>query len=242
VSADGRLRRSRAWLAGAAVAYRREWALVLGVALAIGVPSAAISLAADRIPAIDVTDSSAGAIAKAVLVLVGVAVGSLGGTVLAGALDAVMEDVAARHLGRGPRRPLLHVFANLPLGWLIVADLLVTAVTVVGLMLFLVPGLLAIPLLAMTGPLVTIERLRPLAAMRRSIALTRRAFGSVIIALVAPLMIVWVLDGLLSQEGLPTSVRVGGTLAVAILVAPYAALVKVLATHGLKSLEEARTA
>ena len=237
------VRRAAGWLAGAAVAYRRYLRLVIGTAVAIGVPAAVISLAADRLGQLRVDDvGSADTYVRLIVALVALTVGSIGGTVLAGALDGVMEDVAGEHLGRRERRSLARLLLALPYGRLIAADILVTALIAVGFVLLILPGVLLIALLALTGPLVTIEGVGPFRAARRSVALTRHALGTVALALLAPVLVVTALDGLVSQQGLPVWLRVGGTLAVAILAAPYSALVKVLATHRLRDLEERRAA
>ena len=50
---------------------------------------------------------------------------------------------------------------SLPWGSLILADLLVTLIVVAGLVVLIIPGLIALTLLAVVGPVIELERRRP---------------------------------------------------------------------------------
>jgi hypothetical protein len=100
---------------------------------------------------------------------------TLGLVVYAALLD---ELVGARI--RGTRLPSLAAAArDMPYGPLVVADLIVA--TAIGLTsaIGVLPGLVAICLMSVVGPAVNIERLGPIAGVRRSVGLTWPAFITV---------------------------------------------------------------
>jgi hypothetical protein len=100
---------------------------------------------------------------------------TLGLVVYAGLLD---ELVGARI--RGTRLPSLGAAArNLPYGALVVADVIVA--TGIGLTsaVGVLPGLVVICLVSVVGPAVNIERLGPVAGVRRSVGLTWPSFFTV---------------------------------------------------------------
>jgi hypothetical protein len=93
---------------------------------------------------------------------------TLGLVIYAGLLD---ELVGARI--RGSRLPSVAAAAReLPFGPLVVADLIVATAIGVSSALGVLPGLFAICLVAVVGPVVNIERVGPVLGVRRSIALT----------------------------------------------------------------------
>jgi hypothetical protein len=93
---------------------------------------------------------------------------TLGFVLYAGLLD---ELVGARIRGR--RMPSISAaLRGLPLGRLVVADLIVATVLAVTSAFAVVPGLVAVCLLAIVGPAVNIEGARPVAAVRTSARLT----------------------------------------------------------------------
>ncbi len=82
----------------------------------------------------------------------------------------------------GPDAPgtrIRDVLRSLPWGSLILADLLATAVVVAGLLALIVPGLVAMTLLAVVGPVIEIERRPALSGLRRSARLVRPRFWRV---------------------------------------------------------------
>ena len=68
---------------------------------------------------------------------------------------------------------------SLPWGSLILADLLATLIIVAGLLALIVPGLVAITLLAVVGPVIEIEHRAALGALRRCVHLVRPHFWRV---------------------------------------------------------------
>jgi hypothetical protein len=90
----------------------------------------------------------------------------------------------------------LRVARSLPWRRLVTADLLVATVVVVGLVLLVVPGLAALTLLAVVGPIIEIEHRRVLSAARRSAQLTRCHLGSVVLLATIPLCAVAELEAI----------------------------------------------
>jgi hypothetical protein len=74
------------------------------------------------------------------------------------------------------------------LAWwrLIGADLLVALLVVIGALLLVIPGLIAVNLFAVVGPVIEIEDRRVLGALRRSAHLVRRHFWTVALLVTLP--------------------------------------------------------
>ncbi len=71
------------------------------------------------------------------------------------------------------------MLASLPWGALILADLLAAVIILIGLLALIIPGLIAITLLAVVGPVIEIERQHAVAGVRRSAHLVRPHFWRV---------------------------------------------------------------
>ena len=103
-------------------------------------------------------------------------IGRFGGTLAlvfyAGFLDLYVGDP----LYEGRQPTLRQVLRELPWTRLIVADALLAAATQVGLLLFVVPGLLLFTLFALVGPLIIVEGHGTRPAFRRSRSLVWRHF------------------------------------------------------------------
>lgn len=82
--------------------------------------------------------------------------------------------------------PLREILRRLPTLRLIGASLLSAALTVAGLLLFLVPGFACMVLLAVVGPVIAIEDLSVLRGLRRSATLTWRHSLLVIVTVLIP--------------------------------------------------------
>ncbi len=78
------------------------------------------------------------------------------------------------------------VFRTLAWRRLVGADLLVTLLFVIGLIALVVPGLIAVNLFAIVGPVIDIEGKPVVAALRRSAHLVRRHFWSVALLVTLP--------------------------------------------------------
>jgi hypothetical protein len=82
--------------------------------------------------------------------------------------------------------PIRATLRGLPAGRLIAAGFVSAAIVVVGLLLFLIPGLVCMVLFAIVGPLIVIEDLGVMRALRRSAQLTRRHALLVIVTVLIP--------------------------------------------------------
>lgn len=118
-----------------------------------------------------------------VFALAGTVMSQIGITFYAGLLDKVVGEF---ELGEDPE-PVLHVLRTLPYGSLIVADILITAASALGMVLFVIPGLVLFTLFAITGPVINIERLGAIKGMRRSAHLVRPHFWLVFFLVSVPL-------------------------------------------------------
>lgn len=125
------------------------------------------------------------------LLSVGAALGSTGVTLLGTVLLSgfVCRLVGVAEHGKAALT-FLRVARSLPWRRLVAADVLVASVVVVGLVLFVLPGLTALTLLAVVGPVIEIEHRGVLAAFRRSAQLARRHLGSVLLLATLPLVVV----------------------------------------------------
>ena len=151
--------------------YRREPArvgvsavLLLGPGLLLGIGSGAFL---DRL-----ADDTASDRFLAVLIaaLVGAVLGTIGTVAYAGVLD---ELVGAVIRAEAPP-PIGTAVRGLPIWRLIVADLYVAIAAGIGASLGVLPGIVVLALFCTVGPIVNIERHRPLAAIRRAAGLTSR--------------------------------------------------------------------
>lgn len=87
-------------------------------------------------------------------------------------LGGVMDELVGSQI-RGSSQPTLSQATRaLPIGRLIVADIIVALLVGVGALVGLIPGLVLGALVAIVGPVVNVERQGPVRAVRRSIRLT----------------------------------------------------------------------
>jgi hypothetical protein len=178
VSAGGILR-------DAFAAYRRRFRRVAGCALALLVPLAVLDtvavFVADR--ALDELEY-----VPEWAVVFGVLTGTLsalGGVFYSGLIDRV---VASDRRGE-PEYTIGEVIETLPYLRLITADLLLVALAMVGLILLVVPGVVAFTLFCLVGPLIVSEDLGVRAAFRRSAELVRGHFWLTLGLVAVPLVL-----------------------------------------------------
>jgi hypothetical protein len=120
-----------------------------------------------------------------IFALAGTTMSQVGITFYAGLLDKVVGEY---ELGEEPE-PVLHVLRHLPYGSLIAADVIITAVTAIGMVFLIVPGVIVFTLFAITGPIVNIEQRGAISAMKRSARLVRTHFWLVLFLVSIPLAI-----------------------------------------------------
>jgi hypothetical protein len=113
----------------------------------------------------------AGVIATAIVGVLFSAVTLIGEVLYSGIVAATVREA---HGGR--RRSVGELVRSLPYGRLIAADLLFVAVVGLGLLAFVVPGLVFLAWFSLAAPVIEVERRRLLDAFRRSRALVRRDF------------------------------------------------------------------
>jgi uncharacterized membrane protein YhaH (DUF805 family) len=179
-------------LAAAARAGRRDFWRILAVAVAVSMVTAVAEIIVDHY--VDPTDAALAVSAQ----LSASALSLLGTVFLSGFLCRLIGT--AEHGGpprggaprggpprSGDRVTIGHVARTLPWGRLALADLLVTLLTLIGLIALVIPGLIIINLLAVTGPVIEIEDRRVLAALRRSARLVRQHFWVVALLATLPL-------------------------------------------------------
>ena len=107
------------------------------------------------------------------------AAAALGDQFYAGFVAAAVIEARARDR----RHRILEIALTLPYGRLIVADLVITTGTTLGLALLIVPGIVFFTWFAVTTPVIKIERLGLRAAFLRSRRLVRGSFWPVFLLL-----------------------------------------------------------
>lgn len=174
-----RLRPSGVLLA-AARAGRRDWWRVLACAVPVSLIGAGLEIVVEHYQ----NPSDAPLSISATLGATGVSI--LGTVLLSGFVCGLVG--AAGHDGQ--RRTLAETARSLSWNRLVVADILVTIAVIIGLVLFVVPGLAAFTLLAVVGPVIDIEDRRVLSALSRSVRLVRRHIWPVILLATVPVALV----------------------------------------------------
>jgi predicted secreted protein len=170
--------------------------------------------------------------------LISTALEVLGSVFLAGFLCRIVGS--AEH---GLERASVgQVARTLPWGRLIRADLLVVLLVVLGLILLVIPGVIAITLLAVVGPVIEIEDEPVRAALRRSAHLVRQKFWWVLLLATLPLAVVSEIESLApephSVDAALEAVAIRG-LGTGVLEAVIG-LILVELTYRLIALEQAR--
>jgi hypothetical protein len=120
-----------------------------------------------------------------IVALAGATMSQIGITFYAGLLDKVVGEF---ELGEEPE-PILHVLRTLPYGSLIIADILITVFTAIGMVLLVIPGLIVFTLFAISGPVINIEHVGAIRGMRRSAQLVRPHFWLVFFLVSIPLFL-----------------------------------------------------
>ncbi len=131
-------------------------------------------------------------IGKLAFALVLVAFGAAGTVFYPGLLDRIVGV----EQGHNERQSIGTVLRTLPYGRLIVAEVMLFAVTAIGLALFFVPGLIAFTFFGLVGPTITIENRSAIGAFRRSARLVRPHFWLVFVLVTLPIGIEHVVEDL----------------------------------------------
>jgi hypothetical protein len=157
---------------------RRHAGRILLVSIAVSLVATAVEIAVDHLL------SHAG-LAPALFGALGSSgVSLLGAVFLSGFLSRLVS--AERDGGQARIRDVLRA---LPWASLIAADLLVALIVAVGFVLLIVPGLIALNLLVVVGPVIEIEHRRAWAGLRRSAQLVRPYFWPVALLGTLPVLV-----------------------------------------------------
>jgi hypothetical protein len=223
-------------------AYGRHYVFLALTALVVFAPLSALE-ALDH--AVEDTEGElfgvlpdAGVVAVALVTLVG---STLGDQFYSGLVEEAVTEWRAGHRRASVRK----LVRTLPFARLIAVDLIVTAATVIGLVLFVVPGIVAFTWFSLAAPVVTIERHGVRDALRRSRELVRGNFWRVLAILGSILVITEALTeplqaGLSHLMGETTVGDWLGAVVAAMLLAPVAALAAVTITYELMAIEGRR--
>jgi len=163
---------------------RGHWHRIAAAAFVFFVPAASLHLFADYLHD-EYADSGGWGryLFLSGFLLVVVALRFLGEVVYAGFLDMAVGD----SWFRGEDRSLGHVVRELPWIPLIVVDFVVVAAAVVGLALFVIPGVLVYTFWGLVGPVVVQERHRARDGLRRTYQISRPNWKLVLVLVVIPL-------------------------------------------------------
>jgi hypothetical protein len=169
--------RPGAVLAAAARAGRRFWKQILALAIPVTVVSAGLEILIDHFadPHHPLVSVSASLTATFI---------SLLGTILLSGFVCRLAGTAEH--GWGPVR-FGRVVRTLPWLALVEADIVVTVIVIIGLLLLVVPALIALTFLAIVGPVIEIEQRRVWDAIRRSVRLVRQHVWTVVLLATVPI-------------------------------------------------------
>ncbi|MGH3342193.1 MAG: hypothetical protein ACRDPK_04765 [Carbonactinosporaceae bacterium] len=168
-----------------------------------------------------------GLVPNLVLALSGVAWGVVGEALYAG----IVEHLARSHQLGAPQPAMSAVLRALPLGRLVLVSMVLGALVVVGFSLLVVPGLVALTLLVVATPLVSIERRSVRSALAGSIRLVRRRFWDVLLVTAAMLALVTVPEDvavLLEDADAPLWIETALEGVLEVMIAPVVGLTMVV--------------
>jgi hypothetical protein len=174
-------------LAEALADFRRHPVEVLAVAISAALITSAAELAVDHYLA-----PGGQALAGS---LITTALSLLATVFVAGCLCRVAGEVSHGE----EHSTVLETARTLPWGSLVLADLLYVVLAVAGLVLFIVPGLIVITVLAVIGPVIEIEHRRAFAAARRSVSLVRQRFWTVVLLATLPLILAGLVESVVPE-------------------------------------------
>jgi uncharacterized membrane protein HdeD (DUF308 family) len=106
----------------------------------------------------------------------------LGEIFFVGLLDRLVGETAHGHA----HQSVPTVLRTLRYGPLILADVLAVAIVILGLFVLVVPGVVLFTLLCLSGPILNIEGLSAVGALRRSAQLVRRRFWLTVVMVTVP--------------------------------------------------------
>jgi hypothetical protein len=212
------------------------WGVVLP-AVVIFVPLTTLDTCAEYL-AEDSTSGSRGAVIEAVSVA-GTSGLLFGWVLYVGLLDSL---VGSHYFGR-PHRPLGRRLRELPYARLIAADIVVSVLVLIGVGLLVVPGLVVLALLGITGSVIVVERRGVVDALIRSARLVKPHFVTALSLIALPFLAEQTIEDLMltvwpSSLWAGVLVSIGLTLVVAVTVS----LIEVVLAHELIARDRVRRA
>ncbi len=162
---------------------------------------------------------------KLVLALVLVAFSAAGTVFYPGLLDRIVGV----ERGHNERQSLGTILRTLPYGRLVLAEIMLFAVTGVGLALFFVPGIIAFTFFGLVGPCITIEDRSALSAFARSARLVKPHFWLVLLLVTVPIGIEHALEDAVHHlvEHEAFIVRFGSHALIGIIIGSIVGLIEV---------------
>jgi hypothetical protein len=173
--------RARDVLRTASRTYRERFARVAGTAFVVFGTIASIDAIATILIVDHLSSSAADALASTAAAMF-----AMGGVVI---YAGVLDKVVGAHVHGEPELRLSEIVRTLPLGRLVVADLVLAAATFVGVALFVIPGVIVFTLSSLVGPVITIEDRDVASAFRRCWQLVRPHFWLTFVLVTLPLQV-----------------------------------------------------
>lgn len=164
---------------------KRSWRRILPVAVAVSLITAVVEIVVEEyVDGANISLSVLGDISAS-------GVSLLGAVFLSGFTCRLLGE---EHDGENAGTSVLAVLRTLPWARLVGADLLVSFIAVLTLVLLVIPGLAAINFLGLTGSVIEMEDQRVIAAMRRSAHLVRGHFWTVALLVTLPVALAGEID------------------------------------------------
>ncbi len=162
--------------------YRRQVGRVTGIALVVFLLPALAATGVDEWA--EHHGRTHPSVATVLLVMgeVEVIVATFSSTFYAGVLDEIVGEDQHGH----PPRGVVELLRRLPLVHLLIASVVVSLATGLSELAFVIPGMIVYTFLALTGPVINIEDLGVLAAIKRSYRLIRPKFWFAFVAVTLP--------------------------------------------------------
>jgi hypothetical protein len=214
--------------------FRAHWGVIVGLATVVLVPFAVV----DALGLLRVELHHSPSASDWLAIVLTLVVGGISG--LASIFYAGMLDHASAAWHRGETAPTpSEIAGRLPWLRLVGASFLWLVAVVGGMLLFVVPGVVALVLFSLAGPVLVREDLGAFAAMRRSATLARRRPVLVLLTAVLP----FVLESSLAEivaavfgHSVPLEVTV--EVLASLLLASFVGLLEVVTTHQLIAAEQ----
>jgi hypothetical protein len=226
-------------LRAAAGTYYRRFGTIALLGLAVFAPAAIVDGIASR--AAESLVEGSGLWLKLLvtsLVIIDLGAGAAALTLYSGVLDRLISADRRGHSIQG----LKAILRTLPWGRLLVADLLVWGVSAVAAFFLLIPGLIAFTLLSIAGPVIIIEDLRPLPALRRSMELIARHALPAVLLVTLPTVIEEIASDLLLESSVVErlSFVLLADIALAVVVTSAVGVLEITMAHALIQEDQRR--